>query len=469
MATYTVQAPDGKTITLQGPDGASQSDVITQAQRLYTPQEKPSLASDAVKYSPVGIVNSLADAIRDPKHALAGLLAQPSENAKLLEKAKDSYKSGDYTGAAAHFLNYLIPGGGALDDAGEDFRSGDTARGLAKTAGIASTMVAAGKAPEVLDRITEPAAPSSGSLTGKIAQKVVAKIAAAKGVPPGVVNAIFDALKTGESEAPAVRPSNIAIPALRDRPPLRVPDTEAPAAPDASPIQSPLPSGRLPGGIQNQVATPPAVAPPAANAELLDAISRDQAGKPFAKLTPAGQATVRLIAQHVEAEPATQPPPVVSQPVAVAPAPPAPTAIITKADIAKRALAEEMLKSGSATPEMLGDPGGQPVVPDAAALKTIMRDLPPGGPKAIANANYAGNQEPAQAAAVYEAAGRATKSQALSQMLYDEGLSSTKVARWSQKAWDAATNDRGLPTAFSKESQGEVIQMLRKLEKTVPK
>jgi hypothetical protein len=38
VATYTVKAPDGKTITLQGPDGASQSDIIAQAQTLYKPE-----------------------------------------------------------------------------------------------------------------------------------------------------------------------------------------------------------------------------------------------------------------------------------------------------------------------------------------------------------------------------------------------------------------------------------------------
>lgn len=41
MATYTVKAPDGKTITLQGPDGASESDIVAQAQALYKPQAAP--------------------------------------------------------------------------------------------------------------------------------------------------------------------------------------------------------------------------------------------------------------------------------------------------------------------------------------------------------------------------------------------------------------------------------------------
>lgn len=38
MATYTVKAPDGKTVTLEGPDGASQADIIAQAQSLYQPK-----------------------------------------------------------------------------------------------------------------------------------------------------------------------------------------------------------------------------------------------------------------------------------------------------------------------------------------------------------------------------------------------------------------------------------------------
>lgn len=48
MATYTVKAPDGKTVTLKGPDGASQADIIAQAQRLYQPQAaKPAKAPNA--------------------------------------------------------------------------------------------------------------------------------------------------------------------------------------------------------------------------------------------------------------------------------------------------------------------------------------------------------------------------------------------------------------------------------------
>jgi hypothetical protein len=41
VATYTVKAPDGKMVTLQGPDGASQTDILAQAQALYKPQAAP--------------------------------------------------------------------------------------------------------------------------------------------------------------------------------------------------------------------------------------------------------------------------------------------------------------------------------------------------------------------------------------------------------------------------------------------
>lgn len=55
MAKYTVQAPDGKKITLEGPEGASQDEVIRQAQALYrpptarTPAKAPVLTAEGAK------------------------------------------------------------------------------------------------------------------------------------------------------------------------------------------------------------------------------------------------------------------------------------------------------------------------------------------------------------------------------------------------------------------------------------
>jgi hypothetical protein len=68
MAQYIVTAPDGKEITLEGPSGASQADVIAQAQKLYQPtqsqpqvQKTPEIgnmytqSAEDIQYSPEGI------------------------------------------------------------------------------------------------------------------------------------------------------------------------------------------------------------------------------------------------------------------------------------------------------------------------------------------------------------------------------------------------------------------------------
>ncbi len=48
---YTIQAPDGHTITLEGPDGATSDEVIAQAQKLYKPADNAGiLAEQAAKF-----------------------------------------------------------------------------------------------------------------------------------------------------------------------------------------------------------------------------------------------------------------------------------------------------------------------------------------------------------------------------------------------------------------------------------
>ena len=55
MAQYTVQAPDGKEITLEGPAGASQEDVIAQAQKLYQPKASVEVsAAPAAQFGETG-------------------------------------------------------------------------------------------------------------------------------------------------------------------------------------------------------------------------------------------------------------------------------------------------------------------------------------------------------------------------------------------------------------------------------
>lgn len=188
--------------------------VATQPSEESKPPE--SLTHSFLKYSPIGMAQSVADAIRDPKHAIAGILNAPKENVKLLDKARESYGKGEYGSAAVHFLNYLMPGGSAMEDAGESFEKGDTAQGIAKTAGIASTLAAGVKGPAVLDAAAGAELPSIPSL-------------------PSVKNAAsvaHDVLNVSHSYNPVTRA--LAAKRLFDRIKTRIETPEAAAAtPDA--------------------------------------------------------------------------------------------------------------------------------------------------------------------------------------------------------------------------------------------
>jgi hypothetical protein len=67
MAQYTVKAPDGKTITLNGPEGASESDVIAIAQQLYKPE------------APSGFAKGLKDLVAGGGQAVARGLETAAE------------------------------------------------------------------------------------------------------------------------------------------------------------------------------------------------------------------------------------------------------------------------------------------------------------------------------------------------------------------------------------------------------
>ena len=67
MAQYTVKAPDGKTITLNGPEGASEADVIAIAQQLYKPE------------APSGFAKGLKDLVSGGGQAVARGLETAAE------------------------------------------------------------------------------------------------------------------------------------------------------------------------------------------------------------------------------------------------------------------------------------------------------------------------------------------------------------------------------------------------------
>jgi hypothetical protein len=92
MAEYIVTAPDGKEITLEGPAGASQADVIAQAQKLYNPQNRGNVINtdvptvvgerpNAINPQPMQQPSSMMDKVKAlyevPTAIVGGAITQP--------------------------------------------------------------------------------------------------------------------------------------------------------------------------------------------------------------------------------------------------------------------------------------------------------------------------------------------------------------------------------------------------------
>jgi len=113
MATYTVQAPDGHMVTLEGPAGASHEDVIAQAQKLYspsataTPSEQPGFLSTlGHDINPMNSIPALASGIGNAltgKNIAAGV-QHPDVNAAL-----PVFKDGGFVSPAAPPASPVTP------------------------------------------------------------------------------------------------------------------------------------------------------------------------------------------------------------------------------------------------------------------------------------------------------------------------------------------------------------------------
>lgn len=420
---------------------------------------KPSLTSDFAKYSPVGVVKSMADALQQLGSGHNPLKGTAEANAKLLDKAKQSFHEGDYTGAAAHFLNYLVPGGAAMEDAGEDFQKGDYAHGLAKTAGIASTAVAGAKAPQILE--------TAGNVADAAPNVAQAVKAGAQAAAPDVVKGLGK-VATGEALAklPGMEyPARIAVGYPGARQVGRGITTGMDAAREAfyraRGEQPPEVTAQAP-----QAAATPAPAPPAPeavagpDAALLDDLSQSLAKKPFAKLNAQQQETVRGIAARgsTKASPSNvvpiRPPAAEAVPGATA-NPPQSTAPVSGPQL-DPAVIQQNLADLMRDPESVAHPKVQEWVRQKASNEAPA--------KAVADGMYAsGDQNPKVAGAVYEAAGRSAKASSLAQMLYDEGLDSGSVGKWSAEQFNKQAANRGM-TKFSRESTAETMFRLKRLE-----
>ena len=120
-----------------------------------TEEAKPSAASHITSEFLSGLgIGSKEDAKNFFEHPINTLMDSFKGQGELAMKAKDAYKRGDYTNAVIHGLNYLVPFiGQQTDKAGEQMQKGDIAGGLARTAGVAGSIVAGAKTPEITGRI----------------------------------------------------------------------------------------------------------------------------------------------------------------------------------------------------------------------------------------------------------------------------------------------------------------------------
>ena len=120
---YTVVAPDGKEITLIGPEGASQEEVISQAQKLYKPQARTggtNISSDVPNVitaqnrgsvAPVEPKTSIMDKVKAlyevPATIGSGMVSQPASMAYGLGKgAIQDISQGKMPTAESRDINY---------------------------------------------------------------------------------------------------------------------------------------------------------------------------------------------------------------------------------------------------------------------------------------------------------------------------------------------------------------------------
>ena len=477
-----------------------------------------------VKNSPIGALQGAADLIRHPVDTIS---AMGKSNAELAGKAKEAFKKGDYASALFHALNYVLPGGAALDDAGADFANGHIGRGTAKTLGIASTMLAGAKAPQMMEAAggaTDAAALKHGAMVDavKTAGDPEVARAAIKVIPkgPAAVNA-YDLAKSRFQKLRADRLANTPKPPIPERagpgvpPPLEYEPMAAPVVqgpsslaelfginipeelpsgrkpggiqnqrsaakpePKTGPKQPPmlkytppdtpevtpsgpvgipaeLPSGRRPGGIQNQGSAPSA--PQATVPPALDAFAQ-RAGFPNFAAAPKEIQPLLENSFAAEAERLAQ-----TQQAPVAPQA-APQGKPSPQDIAAQ-LRDEMMKNGSISEANLSVPEPEaPTSPEgAAAINDLFRELPANAAKPTAKAAYAGDQSPELANTTFTAAARSVKADALANILKEAKITAANAAKMTSEEW-ANVSKLAKQNAPSKASIAEVLFRLKRLE-----
>lgn len=118
MPIYKIQAPDGRIVSLEGPEGASQAEVIAQAQALYQPQNPPpSMDAPVLDPQPIGETIAPVDQVRprfqDPQTAMGPFEADPSLGAGFMDTARNVVRkqyelSGNLLDTAANNIDDIV-------------------------------------------------------------------------------------------------------------------------------------------------------------------------------------------------------------------------------------------------------------------------------------------------------------------------------------------------------------------------
>lgn len=108
-------------------------------------EETPLKAVGDVVADPGGAARGLLGALKDPTGTAIAALKNLLVDAPgaVMQKSADAFGRGDYSGALAHAAYSVIPAlGPSLDEAGDELRGGEYAKGVGRTLGVASNIVA---------------------------------------------------------------------------------------------------------------------------------------------------------------------------------------------------------------------------------------------------------------------------------------------------------------------------------------
>lgn len=112
MAQYKVKAPDGQIITLEGPDGASQEEIFSQAQKLYVPKQQEQKPKETSFWeNPLaGIKGGIESGVATFNLAMSALPAAPWGETKeqQLARVQKQYQQANESSAKSGTLGQVL-------------------------------------------------------------------------------------------------------------------------------------------------------------------------------------------------------------------------------------------------------------------------------------------------------------------------------------------------------------------------